>query len=124
MLQAISTHPSERGQSAQAPATGFQKKAAASASEPKTQEQPTTTSIVEADGCKMLIIKKGKFVTMKINLGDASMDAPKGCNPNDGAQMSGKKAAPTAISPQENQYLQNDAAACGLAGGLFFTART
>lgn len=125
MIQAISSHPSDRRQSAQTAATGFQGKATASASEPETEEQPATSTIVEAGGCKMLVIKKGKCVTMKINLGDVNVESPADRNQTSDAQTSGKAAsgAPSAVTPQENQYLQNDANAAGLAGGLLFTAR-
>lgn len=120
MLESISSQQSYCRQMKQTAAQGFKGQAAAASEEAQTPEQPTTTTIVEADGCKMLVIKKGAFVTMKINLGNADVEAPEtAAEKNTAAENC--EISPAALQ-RENQYLQNDVTGAGLASGMLFVS--
>lgn len=126
MIQYISMRTNDRHPAVQTAASGFQGKTTASANESDTKaaEQTTTSSIIEVNGCKILVIRRGKIVTMKINLGDIDVQAPEDRAQKVPAQASGKTEDATADnSPHSNRYLQSDAFVAGLAGGLLYTGR-
>lgn len=99
----------------------------------ETGAQESTSEIMVVDGQKILVIAHGMF-KMQINLGPVNLENPKHGKTNNTADgnlgSTGKvdadskdvKGTSNGLSQAENQYLQNDAIASGLATGITFNS--
>lgn len=95
--------------------------------------QESTSEIMVVDGQKILVITHGMF-KMQINLGPVNLENPKHGKIDNAADGkldgTGKvdtdskdvKGTLNGLSQAENQYLQNDAIASGLATGITFNS--